>query len=59
MDGIFLHLIITSTAGRIEFLSDRISHIVLKDPWCDTVVINAHAEVLKESLYTKLDPVFN
>jgi len=45
MDRIFLHLRIMSTAKRIEFISDRISHRVLKVPWCDTVVINAHAEM--------------
>jgi len=59
MDGIFLYLIIMSTAKRIEFLSDRMSHIVLKVPWCDIVVITAHAEMLKESLFPKLDPVFD
>lgn len=59
MDGIFLHLRIMSTAKRIEFLSDRISHIVLIIPLCDTVVINAHAEILKESLCKQLDPVFH
>jgi len=51
MDGTFLHLIIMSTAKRIEFLGDRISHIVLKVPWCDSV-INAHVEMVKESLCT-------
>jgi hypothetical protein len=41
-----------STDKRIEFFSDGIAHIVLKVPWCNTVVKNARDELIKEIVFT-------
>ena len=48
-----------STANRIEYFSDSISQIVPNVPLCDSVVINAHGEMIKESLCKKLDSIFD
>jgi hypothetical protein len=28
---------------RVEFVSDMMSYILLRDNWCDNIVLNAHA----------------
>ena len=38
----FYHRII-SAAKRVEFVSDRVSYIVLRGRWCNVVVQNVHA----------------
>ena len=32
-----------SAFKRVEFVSDRISYIVLRGCWCNIIVLNAHA----------------
>jgi len=32
-----------SAIKRVEFVSDRLSYIVLVGRWCNTVVLNVHA----------------
>jgi hypothetical protein len=27
---------------RVEFISDRMSHIILRDQWCDIIALNVH-----------------
>ncbi|PNF22675.1 hypothetical protein B7P43_G07120 [Cryptotermes secundus] len=40
--GFFLHKRIVSAVKRVEFISDRISYIILKSRWCDIIVMNVH-----------------
>jgi hypothetical protein len=32
-----------SAVKRVEFVSDRISYIILRDRWCNIIVLNVHA----------------
>jgi hypothetical protein len=32
-----------SAGKRVEFVSDRVSYIVLRGRWCDIIVLNVHA----------------
>ncbi|PNF42632.1 hypothetical protein B7P43_G01277 [Cryptotermes secundus] len=36
----FVHKRIVSAVKRVEFVSDRISYIILKGRWCDIIVMN-------------------
>ena len=38
--GFFVHQIIGSAVKRVEFLSDRVSYIVLRGRWCNIIVLN-------------------
>jgi len=46
---------------RIEFVSDRLSYIVLRGRWLHIIVVNVHApsEELKDSFYEELEEVFD
>jgi hypothetical protein len=54
-----------STVKRVEFVSDRVSYIVLRGHWCDIFVLNVHApsegksDDTKESFYDELEQVFD
>ena len=39
----FVHHRIVSAVKRVEFVGDRISYIVLRDCWCNIIVLNEHA----------------
>jgi hypothetical protein len=62
---IFLHRRIVSAVKRVEFVSDRISSIVLRGRWCNSIVLNVHAPSeeksgdSKDSFYGELKQVFN
>jgi hypothetical protein len=49
----------------VEFVSDRISYIVLRGRWCNIIVLNVHAPSEKESddsndkVYKELEQVFD
>ena len=32
-----------SAIKRVEFVSDRVSYIVLRGRWCNIIVLNVHA----------------
>ena len=34
---------IASAVKRVEFVSDRISYIVLRGRWCNIIILNVHA----------------
>ncbi|KAJ4445861.1 hypothetical protein ANN_12546 [Periplaneta americana] len=59
--GFFVHKRIKSAVKKVEFISDRLSYLVLKGRWCDIVVKNAHAHTeekddhMKNSFYEKLE----
>jgi hypothetical protein len=39
----FVHKRIISAVKRVEFVSDRMSYIILRGRWCRIVVLNVHA----------------
>jgi exonuclease III len=41
--GFFIHKRIVSAVRRVEFISDRMSHIILRGRWCNIIVLNVHA----------------
>jgi hypothetical protein len=61
----FVHNRIISAVIRVEFVSDRMSYIILKGRWCDIIILNAHAptedkdDVIKDSFYEELVQVFD
>jgi exonuclease III len=63
--GFFVHNRIISAVIRVEFVSDRMSYIILKGHWCDIIVLNVHfptedKEVdIKDSIYKELKQVFD
>ena len=38
----FVHQRIASAVKRVEFVSDRVSYIVLRGRWCNIIVLNVH-----------------
>ena len=41
--GFFVHQRIGSAVKRVEFVSDRMTYIVLRGRWCNIIVLNVHA----------------
>jgi len=41
--GFFVHHRIVSAVKRVEFVSDMVSYIVLRDCRCNIIVLNVHA----------------
>jgi hypothetical protein len=41
--GFFVYKRIMSAVKRAEFVSDRISYIILRGCWCNIIVLNVHA----------------
>jgi len=60
----FVHHRILSAVKRVEFFSDRVSYIVLRDCWCTIIVLNVHAPSEKkcndstDSFYEDLEQDF-
>jgi len=54
-----------SAVKRVEFVSDRMSYIVVKGRWCNIVLLNVHApseeksDDSKDSFYEELEQVFD
>jgi hypothetical protein len=63
--GFFVHRRIISAVKREEFVSDRLSYIILRGHWCDIIVLNVHAPTedkindVKDSFSNKLETVFD
>ena len=63
--GFFVHHRIVSTVKRVEFVSDRLSYIVLRGCWPNIIVVNVHApsegksDEAKDSFYEELEQVFD
>jgi hypothetical protein len=55
-----VHKRIISAVKRVEFVSDRMSYILLRGHWCQVIVLNVHAptedktDVVKDSFYEEL-----
>jgi len=47
--GHFVHHKILSAVKRVDFVSDRMSYIVLRDRWCNIIVLNVHAPSWEKS----------
>ena len=41
--GFFVHQRIASAVKGVQFVSDRMSYIVLRGRWCNIIVLNVHA----------------
>jgi hypothetical protein len=63
--GFFIHKRIMSAVKRVEFVSDRMSYIILRDRWCNIIVLNVHAPTedkiddIKDRFYEELEQVFD
>jgi exonuclease III len=61
--GFFVHKRIVSAVRKVEFISDRMSYIILRGRWCNIIVLNMHApcedrgDDVKGSFYDKLGRV--
>jgi hypothetical protein len=60
----FVHNKIISAVKRVEFVSDRMSYIILRGRWCHIFVLNVHAPTedktdVKDSFYEELEHVFD
>jgi hypothetical protein len=51
--GFFVHKRITSAAKKVEFVSDRMSYIILRGHWFHVIVLNVHAPTEDETNYVK------
>jgi len=47
--GFFIHRRIVSAVKRVEFVSDRLSYIVLRGRWRSITVVNVHAPSQEKS----------
>ena len=62
--GVFVHQRIASAVERVEFVSDRVSYIVLRGRWCNIIVLNVHAPSEEKSyeskhmFYEELEQIF-
>ena len=60
-----MHHRLVSAVKRIEFVSNRLSYIVLRGCWLHIILVNVHApseeksEELKDSFYEELEEVFD
>jgi exonuclease III len=63
--GFFVHQRIVSAIKRVEFVSEKLSYIVLRGHWCNIIALNAHAPTeekggdSKDSFYEELEGVFD
>jgi hypothetical protein len=63
--GLFEYKRIIAAVKRVEFVSDRMSYIILRGRWCHIIVLNVHAPTedttddVKDSFYEKLKLVFD
>jgi hypothetical protein len=63
--GLFVRKRIISAVKKVEFVSDRMSYIILRGRWFHIIVLNFHAPThdktddVKDSFYEELERVFD
>jgi exonuclease III len=63
--GFFIHKRIMSAVKKVEYISDRMSYIILTGHWCDIIVLNVHDPTedkingMKDRFYEELEHVFD
>jgi hypothetical protein len=63
--GFFVHKRIVLAVRRAEFISDRMSYIILRGRWCNVIALNVHApcedkgDDVKDSFCEELGHVFD
>jgi hypothetical protein len=63
--GFFAHKRIMSAVKRVEFVSDRMSYILVRSRWSHIFVLNVHAptedktDEVKDNFYKELECVFD
>jgi hypothetical protein len=63
--GLFVHKRIISAVKRVEFVSARMSYVILKGRWCHIIVLNVHAPTedkindVNDSFYEELERLIN
>jgi hypothetical protein len=63
--GVVVHKRIISAVKRVEFVSDRMSYIMLRGRWGHIIVLNVHAPTedktddVKDSVYEELECTFD
>jgi hypothetical protein len=63
--GVFVHKRIKTAVRRVEFVSDRMSYIILRGHWFHVIVLNVHAltenktDNVKDSFYEELERIFD
>jgi exonuclease III len=62
--GFFVHKRIISAVRRVQFVSDRMSYIIIRSYWCHIIVLNIHAPTedkidVKNSFYEEVERVFD
>jgi hypothetical protein len=61
----FIHKRIVSAVKRVEFVSDRMSYMILRGRWCNIIVLNVHAPTkdkiddIKDRFYEEVEQVFD
>jgi exonuclease III len=61
----FIHKRIVPAVKRVEFVSDRMSYIILRGRWCNVIVLNVPATTedkindIKDRFYEELEQVFH
>ena len=59
--GVYAHTGLISAVTRVEFVSERVSYIVLRGRWCNIIALNMAApteekcDESKESVYEELE----
>jgi len=63
--GLFVYHRILSAVKRVEFVSDRVSYIILRGCWCHIFVLSSHVPTEENSddsndnFYDELEQIFH
>jgi hypothetical protein len=63
--GFLVHKRIISAVKKVQFVSDRMSYIIVRGGWCHIIVLNVHATTedktddVKDSFYEQLERVLD
>jgi len=63
--GFCVHYRMLSAVKRVEFVSGRVSYIVLRGRWCNIIALNVHApsdeksDDSKDSFHEELEQIFH